>query len=65
MLTIGKRLQAIRLKKGLSQYQLATLSKVPRGTLIRIEQDKVEPRISTLEKIAKGLGVNVFDFLSK
>jgi transcriptional regulator with XRE-family HTH domain len=65
MLTIGKRLQAIRLKKGLSQYQLATMSKVPRGTLIRIEQDKVEPRISTLEKIAKGLGVNVFDFLSK
>ena len=65
MQTIGKRVQKIRLNKGLSQYQLAKLSKVPRGTLIRIEQDKVEPRISTLEKIAKGLGVNVFDFLSK
>jgi len=63
MLTIGKRLQTIRLKKGLSQYQLANLSKVPRGTLIRIEQDKVEPRISTLKRVAKALGVDIGVFL--
>jgi len=61
--TIGKRLKDLRVKRGLSQYQLANLSRVPRNTLIRIEHGQVEPRISTLKMIAKALRVEVGEFL--
>lgn len=62
-MTIGKRLKTVREKKGVSQYHLADLSKVPRNTIIRIEHGEVDPRISTLRRIAKALGVGVSEFL--
>jgi len=63
-MNIGGRLKSIREKKSLSQYQLSALAKVPRSTLIRIEQGEVEPRISTLVKIAKSLDIKIEEFLS-
>jgi len=62
-MSIGKRLKDLRVKRGLSQYRLADLSKVPRNTIIRIEHGEVDPRISTLNRIAKALGVEVSEFL--
>jgi len=62
-MSTGERLKTVREKKGLSQYQLSDLSKVPRNTIIRIEHGKVDPRISTLKRIAKALGVDVKEFL--
>ena len=43
----------------LSQYKLSELSGVPRTTLVRIEQGQVEPRISTLRRIATALKIEV------
>jgi len=62
-MTISERLRALREKRGLSQYKLAALAKLPRSTLIRIEHGQVEPRISTLRRIAKALGVEAGEFL--
>ena len=62
-MTIGRRLKDLREKRGLSQYQLADLSKVPRNTIIRIEHGEVDPRISTLRRIAKPLGIKVTQIL--
>lgn len=47
----------------MSQYELADLSGLERSTLARIELGEVDPRISTLRKIAKALGVEVGKFL--
>jgi transcriptional regulator with XRE-family HTH domain len=58
-MTIGRRIRSIRAEKGLSQYDLADLSGLERSTLARIELGEVDPRISTLRKIAKALGVEV------
>lgn len=54
-----------RLEKGYSQYQLSDVSGVPRITIIRIERGEVDPRMSTLRRISKALGVEVSDFLNK
>lgn len=62
---IGKQLKNCRLEKGLSQYRLSDISGVPRITIIRIERGEVDPRISTLGRISKALGVEVGDFFKK
>jgi len=62
---IGKYLTRIRKSKKLSQYQLSNLSGVPRYTIIRIEKDEVEPRISTLLRIAKALEIELFEIIKK
>ena len=54
-----------RLAKGYSQYRLSDISGVPRITIIRIERGEVDPRVSTLGRISKALGVDVGDFLKK
>ena len=59
----GKIIRSYRTKLGLSQKKLAELSRVPRSTLCRIEQDQhASVSTDTMRKIAKVLGVSV-DFL--
>ncbi len=41
----------------LSQSRLSQLCGLPRSTVIRIENGEVDPRLSTLRKIAKALRV--------
>ena len=53
----------MRLQRHLSQNDLSTVAGLPRNTIIRIETGKYEPRISTLRKIAKALGVEITEFL--
>jgi transcriptional regulator with XRE-family HTH domain len=43
----------------LSQRELATLSTVSREYIARIELGQHDPTLSTLEKLAKALGVKV------
>ena len=53
---ISKNLKRLRELKKLSQKDVAINSGVPQGQYSRIENGKVEPSISTLDKLA-----NVFD----
>jgi len=57
------RLRAIREKRGISYRQLAKASGVNLSTIVRLESGAFDPRLSTLEKLAKALGVTVPDLL--
>ncbi len=51
----GKRLSQIRQQLGLSQRRVAELSGLTHSAISTIEQDKVSPAISTLQKLLNGI----------
>lgn len=51
------RLRAVRERKALTQDELATLAGVSRQTVVKIEGG-LEPRLPTVRKLAKALGVD-------
>jgi transcriptional regulator with XRE-family HTH domain len=57
--TIGERLFALRDERGWSQHRLEEESGVSRVSIGKIEADQVKPRIGTLRKLARALGVSV------
>ena len=54
---LGENLRAARVKSELTQEQLSQRSDVQAGEISRIETGKRDPQVSTLLKLAKGLGV--------
>ena len=60
---LGREIQRIRNKRGLSQEQLAERSELDTITIGFIEQGRREPRLKTLMKIADALGVRVKDLI--
>jgi transcriptional regulator with XRE-family HTH domain len=64
MSTIGDIISSIRKTKGLTQEELAELSKVNLRTIQRIENSENEPRGKTLLLICEVLDVNLEDLLS-
>jgi len=52
-------LRAIRDKQGLSQRQLAAQSGVHHISIARIEMGTLDPRLSTLRRLAKALNVSM------
>ena len=61
-LNVGKRLQALRQARGLSQRALAELSGLNFNTLSLIENEKSSPNVSTLQQLADALEVPVTAF---
>ena len=57
VLYIGEKLRDTRKRKLLTQEQLAERSGVGIATIIRIERNQVEPRGSTIRKLAAALEV--------
>lgn len=55
----GKRLAEIRRAKGFTQESLAEKSDVTALTVAYIEQGRQWPRISTMQSLAKSLGVPI------
>lgn len=58
-LSIGKQAREIRQRLGLTQTQVARRIKNTQRLLTRIENDEGDPRLSTLEKIARGLNCEI------
>ena len=54
---MAAKLKALRARQGLTQEQLAEKSGVSRTYLARLETGRQDPTLSTLEKLAKALGV--------
>lgn len=54
---LGENLRAAREKCDLTQEQLSERTGVQAGEISRIETGKRDPQVSTLLKIAKGLGL--------
>jgi transcriptional regulator with XRE-family HTH domain len=65
MQSIGDRVRAIRKAKGLTQEQLALLLKRPTSYVTRFESNEfMDPKVGTVKRFAKALGITVSDFLS-
>ena len=52
-----------RIKRNLSQEQLAFKANVNKNTIWKIETGKASPTIETLEKIANAFGMNFLDLI--
>jgi len=60
---VGERIRASRESNGLLQRELAASAGLPLRTVGRIERGEVDVRLSTLAKIAIGLGVPLKDLM--
>jgi transcriptional regulator with XRE-family HTH domain len=58
VLYIGDKLRDLRKRRLLTQEQLAERSGVGVATIIRIERNQVEPRGSTIRKLAEAIDVD-------
>ncbi len=53
---LGKNIRRIRIKKGISQEQLAMRTGVTQSHISRIESGNFNPTLDTIAKIAEALG---------
>lgn len=62
-LQVAVAIRALRQRSGLSQRQLAARMNVPRTYVSKIENEKATPTLSSLERLATALHVQVSDLL--
>lgn len=60
----GELIKQLRIKKGLTQEELAEKTNISARTIQRIENGKVEARAYTLQSLAKALDVNFEEFVN-
>ena len=60
---LGENLRKLRLNKKLSQGDLAKKLSVDRAYISNIENGRMNPTLSTLEKISKALGISSSELL--
>lgn len=58
-MTVGQNIRAIRNERGLTQKQLGELCGIKEANIRKYELGKANPKIETIEKIAKALGVPI------
>ena len=59
-----KEIKNSRKRKGITQEQLAKLTGLSRNTIINFENDRRNPRVKDLRKIAKALSVPIEQLIS-
>jgi len=60
---LGLNLKRIRTKKSISQGDIARTLEVSRGFISTIENGKTNPTLATIAKLAKAVGVSVYELL--
>jgi transcriptional regulator with XRE-family HTH domain len=65
MLNINDKIKEFRTLRGLSQKEIALNVGIDQAQYSRIESGKVEPTLSSLEKIAEALNIKITDLLNK
>jgi len=64
MSTIGKNIKGLRQAKRISQDKLSKLADVSLQTIVKMElDDKPNPTIETVQKIAKALEISIDDLM--
>lgn len=58
---VGERIKQIRNEKNISQQDLAAKCNFEKSNLSRLEAGRTDPKLSTLEKVAVGLGVPMYE----
>lgn len=61
---IGDRLRELRIRRAMTQDELATAAGIGKNTVNRIERDHTEPRPPTLRKLADALDVDPADLVA-
>ena len=61
---VAMRIKEWRERRKLTQEQLAAKAGISRGFLARLETARHDPKLSTLEKIAKALKVDIAKLLN-
>lgn len=61
---VGKNIQKIREFKGISQQELAAKCNFEKSNMSRLEAGRVNPTLSTLEKVAKALDVTLAEIFT-
>jgi transcriptional regulator with XRE-family HTH domain len=64
-MNIGEHIKLFRTNKNLSQKEVAATIGIDQAQYSRIESGKVEPTISSVEKIAEALGISVSELFSE
>jgi len=62
---IGKNLRRVREERLMTQQEVATAADLNLSTVMRIENDRVEPRFSTIRRLAIALDVNARELTRK
>jgi transcriptional regulator with XRE-family HTH domain len=62
-MTLGKNIRNRRQDQGLNQSELAKMAKISVSYLSEIENERTNPSLKTLLKIAKALKVNISDLV--
>lgn len=62
---LGKRIKMLRLKKSMTQMELAMLCQFEKASMSRIESGKTNITISTLYKISKALDTEMVEFFKE
>ena len=58
---VGKRIREIRIEKNISQQDLAAKCNFEKSNMSRLESGRYNATLSTLEIVAKSLGVKVIE----
>ncbi len=64
LVALGLKIKQLREGKGFDQKGFTIFCDVGRTQLYKIEKGQTNPRLLTLMKIAKGLGISVSDLLN-
>jgi transcriptional regulator with XRE-family HTH domain len=64
MTRFNERLKELRKTAGLSQDGLAKASGLSVSAISKLEQHSMDPSWSTVQQLAKGLGVSILEFLN-
>lgn len=58
-----KKILLIMARKCLSDMEMIKKAQIPYGTWCQIKSGKCHPKVATIGKIAKGLGVDVIEII--
>ncbi|MDX9918087.1 MAG: XRE family transcriptional regulator [Gudongella sp.] len=64
-MNIGEKIKALRVKKDLTQEELADRCELTKGFISQVERELTSPSIATLVDILEGLGTNLKDFFNE
>lgn len=64
MLHLGDRIKLLRKQRGLSQEEVAEAAGIDSKSLSRIESNRFNPALDTLQSLAVALGVEMQDFFA-
>jgi transcriptional regulator with XRE-family HTH domain len=62
MSSVGERIKFLRTLHGYTLKELAQLSGVHRGNIIRYEKDRRSPTVETLQKLCNVFGISLSEF---